>query len=499
MDFNAAHTAFTETLRKAAHIRSAVALLHWDMQTIMPKKGAESRAQALGFLQGEAFRLQTAPAFGSAIEALRGQEERLAPTEKRMLELAAYEYGRFSRIPADVYEAFSVATAQASHRWMQAKEDNDFAAFKPHLQKMIDYSRQFAEWWGYADKPYDAMLEAYDPELLTAQIDPIFAALLEGTRRLLAKVGAPAALPAVQVPAENQKAVGEYLLRVMGYDMDAGNLFTTEHPFTVGIHAGDVRVTTKYHTDMPQSSIFSVLHEGGHGMYMQNIAKELEGTNLSDGASMGIHESQSRTWENIVGRSRAFWQTHFDEVCRLCGVRLAADAAAFYRGINAVRPSLIRIEADELTYNLHIIIRYECEKAIFNNGVNADDLPELWREKYREYLGVVPETYSTGVLQDSHWSGGSFGYFPSYAIGNLCAAQFAAAYEKQNGPLATALGTPAGLAKLAAWQRENIHRYGALEKPAQLMRRVCGGDVDPAYFLRYMEEKLEDVYPDFGE
>lgn len=494
MTFDEAKNGFVATLRRIEDLGSAAALLYWDMQTIMPKKGAPGRARVLGAMETEMFRLSTGEAFGAQMALLREKQEQLSAREKRMLELAWRAYERNKKIPEDEFEAFSVTTAQASHLWMSAKENNDYAAFAPHLQKIIDYSRRFTEYWGYADKPYDAMLEGFDPALLTAQIDPIFAQLLAGTRSLLARAGENAVLPAVTVAPERQQLVGDYLLRVMGFDMDAGNLYTTEHPFTCGVHAGDVRVTTKYHPSMPLSSIFSVLHEGGHGLYDQNISQELDGTNLQTGVSMSIHESQSRFWENIVGRSLAFWEAHLAKVNELSGVALCENTETFFRAINAVEPSLIRIEADELTYNLHIIIRYELEKAILNDGINSGELPELWAAKYEEYLGIRPKTYAEGVLQDSHWSGGSFGYFPSYSLGNLCAAQFADAFERQHGALAKHVGTAEGIALLVEWQKQNIHRYGAEETPRQIMERVCGEDINPAFFLRYMEKKLSEVY-----
>jgi len=494
MTFDQAKESFLTTQRQAYSFLSAVALMYWDLQTIMPPKGVSSRSQVLGTLQGEIFRLTTSDAYGAVMDTLAEAPEKLSAREKRMLELAQWSYNRNKKIPADAYEAFSVLTAQANHLWKGAKEKNDYASFSPHLQKIIDYARQFAEYWGYADKPYDAMLAEYDPALLTAQIDPIFSQLLSGTRKLLSRAGENVALPNVTVPPERQKAVGEYLLAAMGYDLDAGNLFTTEHPFTCSIHSGDTRVTTKYHPTQPLSSIFSVLHEGGHGLYDQNVSPELDGTNLRDSLSMSIHESQSRFWENTVGRSLAFWETHLEKVNQLSGVALCDDPKTFFRAINAVRPSLIRIEADELTYNLHIIIRYELEKAIFNDGVNSDTLPELWAAKYEEYLGVRPKTYAEGVLQDSHWSGGSFGYFPSYALGNLCAAQFANAFEKQHGSLSGHVQTPEGIALLVNWQKENIHRYGAEETPRRIMERVCGENINPDFFLQYIEKKLAEVY-----
>ncbi|MDR0928590.1 MAG: carboxypeptidase M32 [Oscillospiraceae bacterium] len=494
MTFDQAKTRFLATQREMGDLGSATALLYWDMQTVMPAKGADARARIAGALQTKIFLMMTDPAFGEAMQTLQQSPDALTARERRMVELLWRSYERQQKIPAAEFEAFSVLTAGASHLWMRAKQQNDYAAFAPHLQQIIDTTRRFADYYGYADKPYDALLTEYDPALLTAQIDPLFAELLKGTRALMQQIGEAPALPAVIVPPANQQAIGEYLLREMGYDLEAGNLFTTEHPFTTGIHAGDVRVTTKYHPEAPLSSIFSVLHEGGHGLYDQNIDPELEGTALHDGASMGIHESQSRFWENIVGRSRAFWQTRLAQVNKLAGVPLAPDAETFFRAINAVTPSLIRIEADELTYNLHIIIRYEIEKMIFNEGVNSADLPEIWADKYESYLGVRPKTYAEGVLQDSHWSGGAFAYFPSYTIGNLCGAQFAAAFEKQHGSLETAVSTPEGIAALVDWQKQNIHRFGAEQTPRQLMERVCGEDVNPQFFLKYMEKKLKAVY-----
>jgi len=464
------------------------------MQTIMPPKGAPARAQVAGAMQAEYFRLATDDGLGAIMDVLAENGDKLTGREARILTLMRREYDRNKKIPADEFEAFSVLTAQASHFWMGAKQNDDYASFAPYLQQIIDYSRRFTGYWGYEDKPYDAMLYAFDPALLTKQLDPILAELLTGTRALLKRVGKNTELSTVTVPPERQHLVADYLLRTIGFDMDAGNLYTTEHPFCSSIHSGDTRATTKFHPAMPLSSIFSVLHEGGHGVYDQNVSEDLDGTNLRDGASMGIHESQSRFWENIVGRSRAFWQTHLGKVNELSGVSLCDDPEIFFRAINAIEPSFIRIEADELTYNLHIIIRYEVEKAIFNEGIDSDQLPELWASKYQEYLGIRPRTYAEGVLQDSHWSGGMFGYFPSYTIGNLCAAQFADAFVKQHGPLEGHIRTPEGLALILDWQKQNIHRFGAEQTPRQIMERICGEDVNPAFFLRYMEKKMAAVY-----
>lgn len=494
MDFEQAKHIFLDTQRRVAHMGGAQALLYWDMDTVMPPKSGPARAEVLGAIAGEVFRISTSDEFGHAIATLQENPAALSGNEARMLEKAAFDYNRFKKIPAAEYEAFSVASAESTQIWKLAKDKNDFALFEPHLQKMIDFSRGFAEYWGYENSPYDALLAKYDPDLLTAQLDPVFVNLLQGTRTLMEKVGEVAPLPQVAVSDDRQMKIGEYLLDTMGFDLQAGNLYTTEHPFTITIHSQDVRLTTKFMPLNPSSSIFSTMHEGGHGMYEQNFNPVLRGTNLFDASSMGVHESQSRFWENIVGRSRGFWAAHYDKVCRLAGTPLAPDADAYWRGVNRVQPSLVRTEADELTYNLHIIIRYEIEKAIFAGGVNAKDLPELWRAKYREYLGVVPATDAEGVMQDTHWSSAMFGYFPSYSVGNIYSAQFAAAMQRTLGPIENLVTSAEGLAKVKSWLVDNIHSYGAVEKPNQLLQRVCGEGLDAAYLLRYMEDKISKVY-----
>ncbi|GIQ62906.1 hypothetical protein PACILC2_14740 [Paenibacillus cisolokensis] len=290
-----------------------------------------------------------------------------------------------------------------------------------------------------------------------------------------------------------QKAFSLFILKEMGYDFSAGRLDESVHPFAIGLSPGDVRITTRYLPDDVTSALFGTIHEGGHALYEQNIDPELAGTPLCTGTSMGIHESQSRFWENVIGRSRPFWERYYGELQRRFPGQLDVPVEDFYRAINVVRPSLIRIEADELTYNLHIIIRYEMEKQIFNEGLKAADLPEAWNAKYREYLGVAPDNDAEGVLQDVHWSGGSFGYFPSYSLGNMYAAQIADTMERELNGMWELVGR-GELLPIKEWLTERIYRHGKLLEPSEIIERVTGKPLDPDYLVQYLRRKYSDIY-----
>lgn len=495
MDFLKAKEIFFDTIRRKRRLDSGVQLLRWDMKTSMPAKGAESRAKTMSAIQAEAFRLQTSEEFGAVIDVLEQHANHLTLREARILEVASTEYRRFHQIPADVYEAFGMEASKSLLAWRAARTEKDFSIFVPHLQKVIDYKRQFGELWGYEDKPYDAMLYDYDPQLLTKDIDPIFNQLLDGTQKLLGKLNLEKAppLPACTADRKHQKSVSKYLLSEIGFDLQAGCYDNAEDGFTCYIHAKDIRIAAEDYQNNPVNLLFTALHEGGHGIFDQNVDTALDDTNLYRG-SMTIHESQSRLWENIVGRRKAFWVPRMEKTFELLGCHPAPDIDTFYRGINRVEPSLIRVDADELTYNLHIIARYECEKAIFNENIAAVDLRELWNEKYKEYLGITPQNDTEGVLQDIHWVAGEFGYFPSYALGNICAAQFSDAFSTQYGPLDNYVSTEEGITILRKWLNQNIHQYGKEKKTLTLMKNVCGKSIDPSCFLHYMEEKLSGIY-----
>lgn len=484
---------YTETMAKVDALDYATSLLHWDMDTIAPKKGQAVRGETIARLSGEVFALTTSEAYGQTLDALWENADRLDSILHRSVAVARRDYEKDKKIPQDLFEAYTLAQSASNNAWKEAKAQNDFALFRPHLEKLIGFSKQFVELWGFEGHPYNALLDNYEEGMTVELLDGIFPPLRDATAALVGKIGAKEPPIKPIISAGKQEQIGHYLLRTIGYDLEAGNLFTTEHPFESRIHPHDVRVTTHYYEENPFSSLFSVLHEGGHGMYEQNVSDDLPG-NLHSGASLGIHESQSRFWENMIGRSRAFWETQFTPLSAIAGVGLGTDAEDAFRTANHTAPSLIRIEADELTYNLHVIIRYELEKAIFSGDIAVDDLPGLWNEKYLEYLGVSADTSAQGILQDMHWSAGYFGYFPTYSLGNLYGAQFAVTLQKELGSLDSLIRAQGGFSKIRDWLTEKIYRYGKLETPSQILQRVTGEPLNSRYFIDYITAKMADLY-----
>jgi carboxypeptidase Taq len=486
---------FKQYMKKIAYYNHALGVLYWDSRTNIPRKGMDQRSEVLGFLSTEVYKLTIAPEMNRFLADL-GTETNQAQLD-RVTAKAVLEYkkenDRMKKIPAAVYEEYVVLTAKAENVWEKAKQTSDFKLFEPYLTKIVDFNRKFADFWGYQGHPYDALLEPYEPGLTVAILDPLFAELRQATVALLKRIqtsGRPvdASFFNGRFAKAQQQELGRFFLREIGFDFVAGNLAESVHPFTGGAnHPGDVRLTTHYYEDNLLSSILSCIHEGGHGIYEQNIDLALINTPLGTGSSMGIHESQSRFYENMIGRSKGFWQRYYPEVQKLFPDEFRqVKLEDFYRGVNQLTPSLIRTEADELTYNLHIILRYEIEKALIEGCCQVADLPQIWNAKMQEYLGVTPQNDAEGVLQDMHWSGGSFGYFPSYAIGNIYSAQFAAAMERAgiNPEQSIANGD---LKRIKQWLNQQIHRYGKSKTPTELLKDVTGETIDASYLVRYLE------------
>jgi len=491
---------FRGLIRKIKSYEEVIGLAYWDMRTGAPRKGIEGRSEAVGALSEEAFRLAVSDEMGELLSRLREPDVygNLSRVDRRLVDETAKEYERNRRIPPELYREYVVLTSQAEAFWEEAKARNDFPGFRPYLEKIIDYTNRFIDLWGVKGTRYDTLLDQYEPGMTTAELDRLFGSLRDKLVPLVAAIAGSSAKPDRSVlkgtfEPEAQRRFSLFILKEMGFDFEAGRLDESVHPFATGLGPGDVRITTRYLENDVASALFGTIHEGGHALYEQNIDPELAGTTLHTGTSMGIHESQSRFWENIIGRSRQFWHRYFGDLRAHFPGRLDTDAETFYRAINYVEPSLIRIEADELTYNLHIVIRYEIEKMIFDGGVKAADLPEIWNAKYREYLGIEPGSDAEGVLQDVHWSGGSFGYFPSYALGNMYAAQFAAAMERDMPDLWELVGS-GRLHPIRDWLKERIYRYGKLETPGEIVRRVTGGPLDPSHLTGYLERKYRDIY-----
>lgn len=500
-DFENKLQEFRGLMKRIRGYEEAVGLIYWDMRTGLPKKGAEARSQVVGLLSTEMFKLSVSDEMGGYLDyfSLPENEAKLDRVSKVMVRECRKDYERSKKIPPEKYEAYVVLTSQAETVWEEAKHTSDWAMFQPYLEKIVAANLEFIGLWGYEGTPYNTLLDMYEPGMTEEKLDRLFGAFREQVVPLVAAIRNSAHQPDTsflqqRFPKEKQKPFNLFILKEMGYDFDAGRLDETVHPFATGLNPGDVRITTRYLEHDVGSALFGTIHEGGHALYEQNISMDLLGTNLCTGTSMGIHESQSRFWENMVGRSREFWSRYYGDLqAAFPGQFDGVDVEAFYRGINEVKPSLIRIEADELTYNLHIMIRYEIEKALFNGTVRVADLPEVWNAKYKEYLGIEPSNHGEGVLQDAHWSGGSFGYFPSYALGNMYAAQIRHTILREiEGLEANIAG--GNMLPLRDWLTEKIYRHGKLLSPSEIILEVTGEELNPGYLVDYLTEKYTDIY-----
>lgn len=388
--------------------------------------------------------------------------------------------------------------SKAESVWEEAKAAADFARFRPYLEQIIEFQRRFIRYWGYEGHPYNTLLDQYEPGMTVDLLDELFSRLRERIVPLVHAISAASDKPDTSFlfapfPKEKQRAFLLELLKELGYDFGKGRLDETVHPFAIGLNPNDVRITTRYDERDFRTAVFGTIHECGHALYEQHISEALVGTPLASGASMGIHESQSLFFENMIGRHYAFWKRHYPRLLQYAPTQFAdVSLDAFYRAINEAKPSLIRIEADELTYPLHIIIRYEIEKQLFAGELEAIDLPDVWNEKYEQYLGIRPHNDAVGVLQDVHWSGGSFGYFPSYALGYMYAAQFKQAMEKELD--VAGLLEEGNIAPIREWLTVHIHQFGKMKKPLELVRDATGETLKADYLIQYLEEKYKALY-----
>ena len=485
-------------LEKISNLNNAVAVLSWDMQTMMPSKGIAKRSSVIEQISSDAFALSTSDKMGFLLDEAMGILNQLSEKDRAIVKVAKIDYDRFIKIPAARYRAFVGATGISFDAWQKARMNNDFEIFKPHLKIMIDFKREFAEYFGYEDSKYDALLGEFEEGLTVKKLDKTFLELKNGVLELLRKIEKSDKVIdnsffTGKFPKDKQKKFSEFVLSKMGYDFEKGRLDESMHPFTTGFGNNDVRVTTSYAHDEFTYCLFGCIHEGGHGIYEQNIPDELQGTGLDSALSMSIHESQSRFYENIIGRSKEFW-SYFLEFTKFEFEEFKdISEEDFYNAINLVKPSLIRTEADELTYNLHIIIRYEIEKALIEGSLDIDGVKEAWNNKYEEYLGIVPDSDSTGILQDMHWSDGAFGYFPSYALGNLYGAQMLSKMKSEYKNMSTDIAN-GDLSGVYNWLKDNVHQYGAIYNPSELIQKCTGEELSGKYFIDYLNEKYYKIY-----
>lgn len=486
---------------KITHFSSIIGLVDWDQKVMAPKKGRNSFAKATGTLRTEIFKLSVSEEMGDLLAELTLPENLALLDEVTRAKVREYTeyYQKSKSIPADLFREYSILTAQANDAWEEARENNDFARFLPYLEKIVDYKRKFAEIYGYEDHPYDALLDEFEPGLTVKVLDPLFAKLRDSSVKLLERIQQNGKRTEVEIfnqsfAIEKQKEFNRYILPIIGFDLEAGRLDETVHPFAQTVNTGDVRLTTRYLERNVRSALFGTIHEAGHGIYEQHVNPAFEASVLQSGASFGIHESQSRFLENMVGRSKAFWKYFYPQLQEYFPEQLKTTSVdEFYRAVNTVNPSFIRVEADELTYNLHIMLRYEIEKALISGEIEAKNLPTVWNQKMQDYLGVTPNTDTEGVLQDVHWSFGGIGYFPSYSLGNLYAAQILRTIQKDLPDFYNHIEN-GRFDLIQDWLKENIHQYGKLYTPNELIVNVTGEELNAEYLVEYLEKKYSEVY-----
>ncbi|MDG4474632.1 carboxypeptidase M32 [Thiovibrio frasassiensis] len=475
-------------------LHHALALMQWDQEVRMPRLAGEDRASQFATLSALVHRREVAPELGGLLAEVEAQKGNLSVEECALLRVMRRSYEQNTRLPEEFVAEFSRLTSQAQMRWLEAREQSDFTIFQPLLERLVALSRQQAEYLGYAVHPYDALLDLYEEGLTTAQVTRMFGELQAPLVAMVKKFAGRLTPLSFNEPFSlaGQEQFAEHLLVAMGFDFSRGCLARSAHPFTTTLGHHDRRITNRY---APESLdfIFGALHEGGHALYEQGIDERLAHTHLDDGVSLGIHESQSRFWENVVGRGNPFWQRFFPELQQAFPAQFSLlGLTEFVRGINAVTPGLIRVDADEVTYNLHVLIRFEIEKGLIEGSVQVADLPGIWREKYRDYLGVEVPSDAEGVLQDIHWSHGSFGYFPTYTIGNLAAAQIWEAYKQYDPGFQQTLAD-GNLSKVREWLVREIHGHGSVYLPEALLVRVTGAPLSAQPFLAYLEEKFSTL------
>lgn len=487
---------FREMIKEKKIIDSMLALLQWDLETQAPKGGYKLISEMIGELSLKSYNLTTSKEFLEMLKELKKNEEKLDNILKREIELLEEEVEKIKVIPSEEYKMYSELTAKAQGIWEIARKNNDFESFAPILEQIFNFNRKFIEYRGIKEDVYSEILNDYEKGMNVKKLDNFFAELKKEIVPLLKEVNKNKRDFQKKVKFEvseyNQKLFSKEILEYIGFDLERGVLSESAHPFTLTVNKDDVRLTTRYLKNLPFSSVFSTIHEGGHGIYEQGVDEILKDTILSDGASMGIHESQSRFYENVVGRSKEFWFGILEKSKFKYSELSELTLEEIYKGINEVSPSLIRVEADELTYSLHIMVRYEIEKGILSGEYLVKDLPRVWNEKMYEYLGVVPSTDSEGVLQDVHWSCGLIGYFPSYALGNVYSLQILNAMKKDINIEGTL--ERGELKRIKEWLREKIHRYGKLKTPKEIMVSVTGEELNPEYYIEYLKGKYKNIY-----
>jgi carboxypeptidase Taq len=502
-------SAYKELLSKtkdAVVLSTAEGIIHWDMETMMPPKAVELRSQQLALLSRISHKMSTAREMGKLLKQITANAnyDTLGQIEKRNIYLIKQNYEEQTALPEKLVSEITRQQAVTVNKWKEAKKAQNFALLKPELEKLVNMKKQEAEILMKVKQtrtPYDALIDGNEPKMTAAQITPVFTQLQKGLKQLLSKIQNAPQQPDTRilhqnVPVENQRQISTTIAQILGYDTTtakaAGRIDETEHPFTSGYY-DDVRITTHYYPDEFASSIFSVIHETGHALYDQNLNPKWKYQPIGSHCSMGIHESQSRFVENIIGRSQEFWINFLPKLKTLAPTLQKTELDSFVHAINAVKPSKIRVEADEVTYNLHVIIRFQIEQSLFANKLTVNELPDVWNQSYRDLLGLKIDNDSEGVMQDTHWPSGYFGYFPCYTLGNIYSGQLLTKI-KNDIPNMRSQVAKGNLSNITGWLAENVHIQSNLHDPAELIKKITGNQLDGKPYLEYLQEKYAKLY-----
>lgn len=504
---NTEYQKLHEISKKGTILEGIFSILDWDRETFMPIRGAEIRAQQLSALSGLIHQNQTSHEFRAALEYfvnisngnLTKAGQSLDPKLQASVQRWHRDYVKKVSIPSEFVKSFTQLTSEATIVWRRARQENQFSLFEPYLEKIVDLSRKKAEYLGYQDHPYDALLDEYEPNFPSKEIAKLFDKLRPQITQLLQQIMSAKKIEDQflygQFDKEKQMEIADIILQAMGYDLNKGRLDLSTHPFSSSSHPHDSRITTRIHPKLLMSSIRSVLHEAGHSLYEMGLPVEHYGSPLCQAISLGFHESQSRWWEIYIGTSYPFWYHFFPLLQKLFPVQLGEiSLEGFYRAINQVSPSLIRVEADEVTYNLHVILRFELERGLIEGSLKVKDIPEVWNAKMKQFLGISPENDREGCLQDVHWSGGAFGYFPTYTLGNLYAGHLFSHFKYNVYPNWEQKVQQGELIFIKQWLQEEIHQHGRRYDSLNLLKNITKVDFTEQTFMSHLKEKYSQIY-----
>lgn len=489
---------FRELTMKQKAYGYVMNIVGWDSATEAPKGAFQRRSEMMGIISGELFKLGTSEEYKSTVNGLYSKIDELEVDLKKEIKKAKRQLDKIEKIPENEFVEYNKLVGLSQRLWEDAKEQDNFEMFRPNLEKLVDYSKKFATYYNDQEHPYNVMLDDFEEGMTMKEYDEFFDVLKRDLVPFVKEVlnsgkSLNDEFASKLYNKEKQKVFAEYLVDVFGFNRDGGLMKESVHPFTWNTHPTDVRLTTRYLEDMVFSSVFAAVHELGHALYEQQVDSKYDNTLLNGGTSMGVHESQSRFYENVIGRSKEFWSVHLDKF-KECFPELTKDVSLddFHRAVNKVEASFVRVEADELTYPLHIMVRYEIERKLLAGEIEVKDLPEVWNSKMVEYLGIKPKNNADGVLQDVHWSAGLFGYFPTYALGTAYAAQFYNTMKKEFDVLGAVKEN--NIVTINQWLKEKIHQYGGSKNPKELLLAVTGEEFNPKYYVEYLKEKYTKLY-----